>query len=373
VIVSRTQNGSVKPYTPESIAVLTAIECIRRRPGMYVGDVTDGTGLRQLLWECVGYTLGEHLARRATRLRVDVDDIGCITVEDDGPGTPVLSTPGQDGSALELVFERFHEGRACDPPHAHWGDVLRGVGLIAVTALSARLEVESRYAGGLWRAVFERGVRVAPVARHGSASRSGTRLRFRPDETIFGTSRIDVEAVEARLGELSWLFPLLAIEWRGRTLPGHKAGPACWVRSIAGDGLEADSVFAATRVIDDVHVDVAVGWRRVAGSNVRCFVNGSETTCGTHLAGFWEALIECAFGIGCNATPSVIREVLERGLVAVVHVGLMSPQFACPTTDKLVTPFVRPAVRRVIKDALPAFVRARPELRQMLCAKLHVE
>ncbi|NUO49496.1 MAG: hypothetical protein HOV80_11635 [Polyangiaceae bacterium] len=341
-------------YTCESIQVLEGLEAVRKRPGMYAGDTTDGSGLEHLLWGVVDNAIDQHLARRAANLRVDVRPDGWIEVEDDGPGLPVEPTRPRGRPAMEVLFSEYLVGGCSGErylSHAYIGPRAVGVDTMVVSALSARLEVENRYRGQLWRAAFERGHAVHPASCEGPAARSGLRIRYRPDPTIFTKMSVDLARVERRLRELAWLHPLLAIRFQGQVLPGRGGLPA-WVREEAGDALEGGVLAAALRTIDDVYVDLAFGWRAAGGpQDIESFVNQERVPSGTHVDGFWSGLRRIAGVLGCDANRRVVRELLSPGLVARIHIGLNSASFGSGTHDRLKTPLAAEAVSRAVLDA----------------------
>lgn len=359
---------AVPSYTTEDIRVIDGLWCVRKRPGMYIGDVHDGSALQHILFEVVGNSIDQHLSGRARHLRVDVDG-DWVIIEDDGPGIPVDVHPRWNRPTIEVIFTMLHTGATFDGhhPHVHVTHDLHGVGVAALNAVSARLEVESRRDGKLWRIAFEQGVVVDPLASHGGASRSGTRIRYRPDPEIFpsGTTT-SAEGVELRLRELAYLNPLLKIEWRGEELPG-RGGPAAWVRSLAGE-VGGSAIVAAHRTIDEAVVDLAFAWR-AGGSDaplikqewprseplIHSFVSQGRTRDGgTHERGLWSGLVDALSPLVDGASRGSVRELFGAGLVAVVNVGLDAPQFGAPTRDRLNSPVAATATRRVVADALGA-------------------
>jgi DNA gyrase subunit B len=350
-------------YAAENIEVLEGLEAVRRRPGMYLGDVRDGSALHHMVWEIVGNSIDQHLARRVRHLRVDLDE-RWVTVEDDGPGIPVEAVL-HGRSALDLIFTTLHCGPTWDGhfPHVHLTSSLHGVGVAAVNAVCGRLEVESRRRGTLWRAAFERGRTVSPLEHCGRTSSTGTRVRFRPDPEIFGHSHVDEAKIEARLRELAWLNPLLDVRWQGASLPGRD-GLSGYVREIAASELVCEPL-CITRLIHDVWVDLAIGWQKHGAPELRTFVNQMATKEGTHITGLWQGFAR-AFG----ARVGPVRELIEPGLVAVLHVGLLEPKFGAPTRDQLTTPAARSAVREALRQTLPSVLRSRGELGAFLRQRL---
>jgi DNA gyrase subunit B len=245
-----------------------------------------------------------------------------------------------------------------------------GVGLVVVTALSQRMEVETTRDGIRWAMAFERGERTSPLRRLGPTSIEGTTIRFQPDPEIFGARALDVERVRAKLQQLAWLNPMLGVWFQERRLP-WRGGIRRWAECLAADRGEVRVRFSTCQTRDGVFVDLALAWTDSADLDVRCFVNANETRSGTHVAGLWRGLAQVARALGAPARPAgTARQVLGRGLVAVVHVGLHGPQFASPTRDHLASPIARTAVASALAQDLPEAARRDPSLRDLLHDRL---
>jgi len=340
-------------YSAMQIQVLSSVEAVRKRPGMYVGD-TRGDGLYHLLWEVIGNVIDLHLRRDATELHVDITEDSWVTIRDDGPGIPVCPvTTGE--SVLECVLTKLHAGATYDGhyPHVHICPGLVGVGLVVVNALSRRLEVETTVDGTRWAMRFERGVPTSPLRRLGPTSIDGTLIRFQPDPSIFESTELDVERVRARLQQLAWLNPFLGIWFQERTLKA-RGGVRRWAESLAASRGDVLARYSTCQNRDGVYVDLALAWTNGDDLDVRCFVNANETRSGTHVAGMWRGLARVARTLGAPDRPAEnARKVLGRGLVAIVHVGLFGPQFASPTRDHLASPIAGTAVAGVLASDLP--------------------
>jgi DNA gyrase subunit B len=353
----------------DSIQVLEGLEAVRKRPEMYVGDTSDGSGRDHLIWEVVANSIDQHLMRRARSLFVSIAD-GWVVVEDDGPGLPCGELHGKN--AIEIIFTTLHAGATWDGhvPHVHVS-FLRGVGVTSVNALSERLEVETCSGGTRWRMAFEHGRVVEPLSSGNATNDYGTRIRFRPDRAIFHESpAVDCATIERRLRELAWMNPLLDLRFQGQKLP-WRGGVAGWVREIAGT-LVGDVVVTAARVIDEVFVDVALGWRASTASSaeIRSFAGQCATPLGgTHVDGLWDAISLATERLGPpDLSPELRRERLAGGLVAVVHVAFDVPQFGEATRGRLDNPAAAAATARVGREAL--FARCRTEQASALAADL---
>lgn len=349
-------------YDASEIEVLEGLECIRRRPAMYIGG-RDQRALQHLLWEVVANSLDQHLMRRARTLRVWIEP-DWITVEDDGQGIPVDIVPRHGKPALEIIFTVLHCGSTYDGHHPHVHTTEFGVGLTCVCALSTRTEVETIRYGRRYRMAFERGFMVEPLESLGPTSRRGTRIRFRPDPAIFESIELESAPIRAGLTTIAFLNPLLDVRFQGEPIDGS-AGPAGLVRAIGRDRLACPAVFETTRTIDDVFVDLAIGWRDFGPPDIRSFVNLEPTRRGSHVDGLWTGLERSS-----NRTRPSVVESLGRGLVAILHVGLFHPSFGGPTREHLSTPLAGPAVERAIVDSWPAALRGDARLRAFLDERL---
>jgi DNA gyrase subunit B len=362
-------------YSTSSIVVLKGLEAIRRRPGMYVGDTADGTGLHHLLWELLGNAVDEHLRGTATRVSVHIDG-DTITVEDDGRGVPVEVPPGQDKTALELIFTTMHGGssRWGGRPHVHLAAGLHGVGVAPVTALAERLEVTVWRDGRIHRADFARGEMIGIVRNDGPTTRSGTRVRFTPDFEILTRRPWDAAAIRERLRTLAAFNPRLTLRLHGDTFCTPD-GLADYARHLARDDrwLHAEPIrIQGTHA--DVEVDTALLWTEREGTEVRGFVSQAPTQRGTHMDGFWlgwqRAFASLAPGRLAHVGLSPMREVLGPGLVAVVHAGLYHARWGDPRRDRLVNPEVCLAVAEIVAESLRTQLREQSELLGALLRRL---
>jgi DNA gyrase subunit B len=364
----------------DEIQVFKALEGVRRRPGMYVGDIEDGSGLRNLIWEVVGNVIDLHLARMATELHVEIGADSWVTVSDDGPGIPVEPAGPDAIPLLEAICTRLHVGGTYDGhyPHVHvtpFGDGQQmpiAYGLAVVNALSTRLDVETTRGGVRWAQTFERGDRRTELRQLGPTTIEGTTIRFQRDPEIFGSIVIDVQQVRERLHQLAWLHPLLRVWFQGERLVARGGLPA-WACQLASQRASIDGTFGVHGTHDGVFVDLALAWAGSADPLIRSFVNTQETRSGTHVDGIWRGLVSLAHEMGASACePDRVRSAMSPGLVAVVHVGLHAPRFGGPTRAHLTSPAAADAVARVVACELPAAVGRDMQLRRLLESRLGV-
>lgn len=350
-----------KEYGPDDIQVLTGLAPIRKRPAMYIGDV-DRDGVQNLVFEVVGNVVDLHLRRDATEVLVELSSDGWCTVRDDGPGIPIDVVPHSGKSALETVFTSLHAGATYDGhhPHVHLTQGMFGVGVAAVSALSMRVEVETTRAGVRYAQAFARGEVASPLRELGPTTIEGTTVRFQPDPEIFFKGvAFDEPRIAARLQELAWLNPLLHVYFQERRLPS-RGGVRGWAAELATAPIVAR--FSTCQELDDVYVDLALAWTEAKDIDVHCFVNMSRSVGGSHVEGIWQGLAAAADALEIHDSPVRLRERLEPGLIALVHVGLFQPQWGSPSRDQLVSPAAGMAVARLLARTIPQAARRNPAL-----------
>lgn len=363
-------------YSSDSIVVLEGLEPVRMRPGMYIGDVHDGSGLHHILWELVANSVDEHLAGHASQMRVSVER-ELAEVEDDGRGIPVDVHPRSSKSAVEVILTTLCGSGTRDGhlPHVHVSPLHFGVGLSAVNAVCEDLEVEVRRDGYAWRQRYSRGVPLGPLERGERTDRTGTRIRIRPDRAIFSSTSFDRARIRGRLQELAYFNPGLTVDRNSERLR-EPDGLAAWVRRMAKDHeTEARDVFRTFGIEDGVQYDVALAWTDTASSELRSYVGQNETMGGgTHERGFREGVVRAVAGLGMGsgrpARASRVMPRLRPGLLGIVHVLPRDARFGAPTRDRLCSPEARRVVRDRVADALGAWLSERPELARELLARI---
>ncbi len=345
------------------------LEAVRRRPGMYVGDTHDGSGLIQMLWEVVANALDEHLAGHCSRIAIGIGEDGAISVEDNGRGIRLDALDGM--SFAEKALTSFHAGPTLDghAPHEHIG--ARGVGLFAVCALSSWLEFEVSRDGRRYGQRFERGLAVSKLREIGAADTTGTRLVFSPDPEIFSTTWLDPGPVLSRLKELSYLFPQLSLSFKDRREHGfhEPGGLASYVQSV--NTLHGDEpltrTFLCTSSAESIRVEIAAMWSRHSMTSLQSFANVMRTTeGGTHVDGLLRGLVagtKIALPDLCRGRRRrEIERALTCGLNAVVCVRLDDPEYGRPTRDRLSSPRVTTVVAHCVAGPFADFLATEPVL-----------
>jgi DNA gyrase subunit B len=366
-------------YSVDQIEVLEGLEPVRRRPGMYLGDVHDGSALHHLLWEVVANSIDEHLLGHATRLRVSVED-DLVEVEDDGRGLPVDEDPYRGQPLLQTILTTLHAGATWDGhvPHVHVAPGGFGVGLAVVNAVCRQFDVTVWRNGRTYQQRYAAGKPLGPLEKRPGSDKTGTRIRFRPDPRIFSSTQLDRRLVRERLEELALWNPELGIELMSESLH-QPQGTVAWLGRLARDNdVELPSARFARRTLrSDVFVEVALAWADdLYDSDLRSFSGQNQTGAGgSHVQGFWQGLLEALAQRRPEAfrrppRASRFRGVLSVGLLGVVHVGLRDPRYAGPCRDRLENAEAREAVRAELVESFGAFLASQPELEAMLFERI---
>jgi DNA gyrase subunit B len=343
--------------TSYRIEVLKSTECVRRRPGMYFGDVATDAAMHAMLDELLGNSIDEHL-RRGTGGYIRIAFAGYrVSVEDDGRGIPIDALA--DGrTALETILTELHPGTAASP-HVHVRPDLAGVGVAAVCALAAELEAEVWRDGKAHVQRFARGAAVGPIEERGPTTRTGTRISFTPDFTVLALAPWDVERVARKGRAFAALIPGLTVIVDDEAYC-YPDGMRDHLRYLAcGEQLVEPLYVRATHA--DVHIELALAWVDRRAAEIHSFVNCSPTRDGTHVAGML-AGINRVFAKLLKTRRRTLKAQLARGLLAIVHVDLECPRFGSPTREWLDNAEVGEAVRTVVERELAAHLARTPAL-----------
>jgi len=376
-----TTPGKSAEYGAGSIRVLEGLEAVRVRPAMYIGD-TDVRGLHHLIWEVVDNSMDEALAGHATKCAVTLHEDGSISVEDDGRGIPIAMHEAEGITALEVVLTKLHAGGKFDSGAYKVSGGLHGVGVSCVNALSEWLEVWVHSGGKIHHMRFERGVRVSELTVVGDTERTGTKVRFKPDEQIFTALDIDGEIVSKRLREMAYLMGTrgVAIDIHDERT-GHKEhlefpeGLLAFVANInAKKNVLHEDVVHFTKTVtspDDpsveYEVELALQYTDAYQETVYTFVNNINTHGGgTHLAGLKAGLTRTLNNYVKNeklvkdASKLPSGDDFREGLSAILSVKLPDPQFEGQTKDKLGNREVQGVVESAVGELFSNYLEEHP-------------
>jgi DNA gyrase subunit B len=384
----------VRPsYDEHSITALEGLEAVRKRPGMYIGDVHDGSGLHHLVWEAVDNAVDEHLAGACSEIRVIIQFDGAVSVEDNGRGIPVGIMHGRGISAAEVVMTVLHAGGKFDNASYKVSAGLHGVGVSAVNAVSERLRLEIRREGKVWLQEYERGVPLYPLKVIGETDKTGTTIAFKPDTHIFSIVEFNYDILASRLRELAFLNAGLIIHLEDQRPDGrsedfvYKGGIAEFVALLnkskepvhdsvitfsAQDLLATDAAAPGAKgssppPAPPIAVEVAMQWNSSYTEAIYCYTNNvSNKDGGTHLTGLRAALTKTInnYGTAQNLFKELKQglqgEDVREGLTCVLSVKHPDPSFDSQTKSKLVSSEVKGIVEAAVSDKLSQYFEENP-------------
>ncbi len=392
--MSKNLNKSTKKtYGADSIKVLKGLDAVRKRPGMYIGDTDDGSGLHHMVFEVVDNAIDEALAGYCNNIYISINKDSSITVEDDGRGIPVETHKSEKKSAAEVIMTQLHAGGKFDHDSYKVSGGLHGVGVSVVNALSEKLELNIFRENKEFSITFENGNTIKPLKQIGKTKKTGTKIKFLPSKEIFSSTKFSLNILQKRMRELAFLNKGINIILQDCTSSKTKE----YVNKYDGGIIEfvkfinnkkpilvnknEKEVFKKPILIsaekNSVSVECALEWNAGYSEEVLAFTNNiNQKDGGTHLLGFRSALTRVINRYSSEKNSSKKNKItlsgddIKEGLTAILSIKMPDPKFSSQTKDKLVSSEIRNIVENIINDKISTWFDQNPSVTKNVIEKI---
>ena len=368
-------------YDSGSIKVLKGLEAVKKRPGMYIGDTDDGSGLHHMVFEVLDNCIDEAMAGYCSDIKVIINKNGSVTIEDNGRGIPVDVHKKEGVSAAQLIMTTLHSGGKFDDNSYKVSGGLHGVGVSVVNALSKKLTLEVHRDGGEYFQEYSDGKPKAKLKKLKKSDKTGTKITFFPSEKIFTSIDFEVDRIYKRIQELSFLNAGVSINVEDKKSGKSKkfknnGGLSSYVTHLRGRKQTVSDIFECSATDNDVGVEIAMQWTDSYTENVLCYTNNiPQKDGGTHLAGFRGSLTRVLKSFikkeNAKKTPTdLLGEDVREGLIAIISVKVPDPKFSSQTKEKLVSSEVEGVVSTIFSKYFNEFLLENPKDAMSIVSKV---
>ena len=368
-------------YDSSNIQVLKGLEAVKKRPGMYIGDTDDGSGLHHMVFEVLDNCIDEAMAGYCSDIKVIINKNGSVTIEDNGRGIPVDVHKKEGVSAAQLIMTTLHSGGKFDDNSYKVSGGLHGVGVSVVNALSKKLTLEVHRDGGEYFQEYSDGKPKAKLKKVKKSDRTGTKITFFPSEKIFTSIDFEVDRIYKRIQELSFLNAGVSINVEDKKSGKSKkfknnGGLSSYVTHLKGRKQTVSDIFECSATDNDVGVEIAMQWTDSYTENVLCYTNNiPQKDGGTHLAGFRGSLTRVLKSFikkeNAKKTPTdLLGEDVREGLIAIISVKVPDPKFSSQTKEKLVSSEVEGVVSTIFSKYFNEFLLENPKDAMSIVSKV---
>ena len=380
-------------YSADSIKVLKGLDAVRKRPGMYIGDTDDGTGLHHMVFEVVDNSIDEALAGHCKTIKVVMNKDGSILVEDDGRGIPVDLHKGEKVSAAEVIMTQLHAGGKFDHDSYKVSGGLHGVGVSVVNALSEKLELTISRDGKEYFIEFENGKTIKPLSKKGKTNKKGTSIRFVPSKDVFSATKFSAQIIQKRMQELAYLnkgVNLVLVDKSGSKIKefinkydggivefvGNKDKNREKLFTKSGKEIFRKPIYVQGSK-NDVSIECSIQWNSGYSEDVMAFTNNIyQRDGGTHLLGFRSSLTRTINKYASSSSflkkskVTISGEDIREGLTGILSIKMPDPKFSSQTKDKLVSSEVRVIVESILNEKFSIWFDQNPGVSRIVLEKV---